>query len=118
MPLHADQFNQLSGTISPTGSLSQVIDTEGWTVPGLLIVATTSTLTAGSIQFRVGVTPTALYPLNDAANVRVAVPFGAVAGMAYGLTVAQTIAPWRYVQVETTVAQTNGAKITIPVKLN
>ncbi len=117
MASRADQMNQLSGTIAPAGSLSQVIDTEGWSIPGLLFTATTGTLTAGNIQFRVGVVPGTLYPLNDGLNARVAIAFTGVTGIAYSGVAIQVIAPFRYVQVETSVNQVNGAKVTLPVKL-
>ncbi len=118
MANRADQMNQLSGTIPAGGSLSQIIDTEGWNVPGLLLTAVGGTLTAANIQFRVGVVPGSLYPLNDSSNARVAIAFSGVSGVAYGLTVVQTISPWRYIQVETSVNQTLAARVTIPVKLN
>ncbi len=118
MANRADQMNQLSGTISAGGSLSQVIDTEGWNVPALLFTAVGGTLTAGNIQFRVGVVPGTLYPLNDGLNARIAIAFTGVTGVAYSGVAIQVIAPFRYVQVECSVNQVLAARVTIPVKLN
>lgn len=117
MAIRADQYNQLTGTIALAGSVSQSIDLEGWNVMGLIFAPTSGTLVPGSIQFRVSVDNTTFVPLNDGNNVRVAVPFGTTA-VAYTQTVISVIAPFRYVRIETTNAQGNGAKATFAVKLN
>jgi hypothetical protein len=115
--MYTDQHNVFTKVISPAGSLSGVFDTEGWELAGLIITPTTGTLTSGNLQFRVGVTSTTLYPLNDTAGTRVGYTFGSAA-VAYKCTdIVQAIATYRYWQVETSVAQVNGASIHVPVKL-
>lgn len=116
MPLHSDQFNIFTGTIPAGGSLSQVIDTEGYDLQGLGIIQGAGTLVPGTIQFRVGWVAGTLYPLNDGSNVRVGIPHG-TGSTAYSFVAVQAIRPYRYVQIETSVAQGNGASIKIPVKL-
>lgn len=113
-----DGFNQLSGTIGSGGSLSQVIDTEGFPLGGLMMFPSSGsgTLAAGNIQFRVGVTPTTLYPVMDNTNTRIAIPYSTT-GVAYSWQVLNAIMPYRYVQVETSVNQTQAVTVTIPVKL-
>lgn len=117
MPLYSDQFNIFTGTIPAGGSLSQVIDTTGYSLQGLGLVQNgTAALVAGTIQFRVGWVPGTLYPLNDGSNVRVGIPNG-TGSAAYSYVAVQAIRPYRYVQIETSAAQTNGAQVKIPVKL-
>lgn len=116
MPLHSDQFNVYTGTIPAGGSLSQVIDTTGYTLQGLALIQGAGTLVPGTIQFRVGWIPGTLYPLNDGANVRVGIP-NSTTSVAYSYVAVQAIRPYRYVQIETSVAQGNGASVIIPVKL-
>jgi hypothetical protein len=116
MASRADQMNQLSGTLAIGGSLSQTIDLEGWNVGGLIISPTSGTLVPGSIQFRVSADNSNFVPLNDGTNTRVAIPFGTTA-VAYTATVLSVIMPFRFVKVETTSVQGNGAKVTFAVKL-
>ena len=117
MALRADQWNQLSGTMAAGGSLSQVIDTSGYDLQGLIARPVgTLTLTAGTIQFRVGVVEGTLYPLVDGANARVGLPISTT-GVAFSFVAVQAIRPYRYVQVEHSTAMVNGATITLPVKL-
>lgn len=117
MSIRADQYNQLSGGIAVGGSLSQTIDLEGWNVGAFLIAPTTGTLTPGSIQFRVSVDNSNFAPLNDGNNARVAIPFGTTI-TAYTETAVKVVMPFRYVKIETTTNQGNGARCTFAVKLN
>lgn len=117
MAFRADQLNQLSGTVGAAGSLSTTVDLEGWTVAGLIVSgAGTAALVAGSVQFRVSVDGTTFYPLMDSTNTRVALPHGTTA-LAYSAVALQVISPYRYTRVEFSAAQTNGARVTFPVKL-
>lgn len=117
MALRADQWNQLSGTIPAAGSLSTTVDLEGWSIAGLIVAgAGTAALVAGSVQFRVSVDGTTFYPLMDSTNTRVAYPHSTT-GLAYSAVALQVINPYRYVRVEFSAAQTNGARVTLPVKL-
>lgn len=109
------QFNQLTGTIAPGGTQSQIIDLGSFPLMGLIIAPTTGTLTAGSLQFSVGFTQGTLYPVVDSTNTAVSLSFGTDA-QAYSLAALLVLAPYRYVQVTLT-AQPNGAKIILPVKL-
>lgn len=113
--------NQFIGTIPALGSLSQVIDTEAWDVLGLVVYPQSGTIVAGSVQFRVaadnvsGTAPTTLYPLCDNTGARVAFNIGSAA-RAYGYEQAQTLSPYRYVQIEMTANQHNAVTCVIPVK--
>lgn len=113
----ADQYNVLGGTIGAAGSLSTVIDTSGYDLHGLMVLPNgTAALVAGTISFNVGYQIDALYPLVDNTNTAVGLPFS-TSGVAYSFVATQAIRPYRYVQVKTSAAQTNGAVIRIPVKL-
>src|SRR5690349_908607 len=112
------QFNQLSGTIPSGGSLSQVIDTEIFPLMGLILTPNggTGTLVAGTVKFRVGVTPSTLYPVVDSTGTRIALTYSTTA-VAFGFTAVQAIAPYRYVQIETSVNQTQAVRVILPVKV-
>lgn len=114
-----DGFNQLSGTIGASGSLTRVIDTEGFDVHGLILRPSsgTGTLAAGTVQFRVGVLPGTVYPLVDATNTRVGFP-NDTSALAYSFVAVQCLRPYRYVQVETSVNQTQAVDVLLPVKLS
>lgn len=119
MALHSDQFNVYTAPVPTAGSLSAIVDTEGYTLAGLALVPRAGALVAGTMQLRVGWVPGTLYPLVDGNNARVGLPFG-VAGAAFSWAAAavQAIRPWRYVQAEVTgVNQTNGANFVVSVKL-
>lgn len=112
----ATQYNQFSGTIGAGGTTSEVIDTEGWMVTGLIVAPLIAggTLASGSLQFSVGINSGTLYPLNDVSNTRVSISFGTTP-TAYTLSAVQGIAPYRYIRVTIT-SQGLGARIILPVK--
>ena len=112
--------NQFTGTIPVGGSLSQVIDTEAWDVLGLVVYPNTGTIVAGSIQFRVshfnsGEYNGTLHPLHDNTGARVAFNIS-TAGRTFGYSQVQTIAPYRYVQIEMTANQVNQVNVVLPAK--
>lgn len=111
---------QFTGTISSGGSLSQVIDTQAFEILGLVVYPQSGTMVAGSVQFRVSPYNGneyngTLYDLYDNAGARVALNIG-TAGRAYGFAQTETIAPYRYVQIEMTANQDNAVTVVIPAK--
>lgn len=114
-----DAYNQLSGTIGASGSLTRIIDTEGFALHGLILRPTSGsgTMVAGTVQFRVGIAAGTVYPLVDASNVRVGFPNGTSA-LAYSWIALQCLRPYRYVQVETSANQTQSVDVILPVKLS
>lgn len=112
--------NAFHGTIATGGTLSEIIDTEGWSIGGLIVRGLTATLTLGTLTIQVSDSSdedTFVILQNNVSGVLTNVAWlHSTADFAVSFVDIQLIRPYRYVRFVDAVAQTYGAKFTIAVK--
>jgi len=101
------------GTINSGGTLTQEIDLQGFVTNGLIIE---SGYVTGSLVFRVGHNTGTLRSLVGSDGNRVATSSISSASFALSSEFLKPLAAYRFVQIETSAAQTNGLRIILPVK--
>lgn len=108
-------WNTLQGTINAGGTLTGEIDLQGYTHIGLM---TATNMTAGTLSFEVANQSLAsggVYAsLKDGSGVDVQIPGSDV--FALSGEVMKVLAPYRYVRIKTSSAQTSGLLLKLPVK--
>lgn len=119
MARSSSSFNAFIGTIAAGGTLSEIIDTEGFPFHGLIVSALTSTLTVSTLNILVSNDTTVGFATLQQ------VTAGVLGNIAWGHQTGnfavsgndmQVIKPYRYVRFIESAAQVNGAKYMIPVK--
>jgi hypothetical protein len=101
------------GTINSGAQTTQELDLQGFTVHGLIIETGYVT---GSLVFQVGHNTGTLVPLVGSDGNRVATSSITSSAFAVSSEVLKPLAAYRFVQIETSAAQTNGLRIIVPVK--
>lgn len=112
------QANAFQTTIGTGGTLSGIIDLEGWDTQGLIVVATGSTLVVSTLGFQVSADGSNFYTLQDVVS-------GVLASLGIGHSTSNfavaaddlaVLKPYRYVRFTESVAQPNGVTLIMPVK--
>lgn len=106
--------NAFSGTILPGGTVAEAIDLEGYESIGLVI---TTPMTTGSIVFEIATSQGGPWiPLIDDTGNQVATSSLTGVFALSGEGVIRRLAPYRYVRLRTSTAQTSGLAFSVVVK--
>lgn len=112
--LHARQPNVLRAVIAANGTVSSIVDLDGYSIVGLIAA---TALTAATLSFEVSDRLGGTYVLlrNDDGT---AVVTGILSGTfaLSGEGVLKRLAPYRYVRIVTSVVQPSGVTFLLPVR--